>query len=267
LRVVLLGRTAIDQPEPECVRALNTDADIKRALHADASARGRKLTPSELQREVNAITARREARASCAALRATGSEVRYHAVDTSDAAAVAAVVQQVRAEWGPVRGLVHAAGVLADKALHEKPNEQFLTVYRTKVEGFQALLAATPGDPLETIVCFSSVAARAGNAGQADYAAANEALNKLCQAEQHRRGPTCLVRAINWGPWDGGMVGAGLKAHFAARGIALIPRAAGAERFADIVTGAIATSVECVVGAAFDAPSISSRAGNGERHA
>lgn len=249
LRWALLGRTAIDTPEPAAVQGSATDADLKRALLEDARARGDKLTPSQLQRRVNAIVAAREARANVAALRALGAEVNYFSVDTTDAAAVAAVVRQVRAAWGPIAGLVHAAGVLADKALHAKTDEQFLGVYRTKVAGFHALLAATRDEPLRALGCFSSVAGRAGNAGQADYAAANEALNKLCQAEQRRRGAACLVRSINWGPWDGGMVNPGLKAHFAAMGVEFIPLAAGAEIFADLMTGVRPTTVECVVGA------------------
>ena len=249
LRLALLGRTAIDEPENPVVHGLTADAELKRALLEDARRRDVKLTPPQLQRQVNGILAAREARASCDALRATGSEVRYFAVDIAQPTEVAAVVAQVRAQWGAIRGLVHAAGVLADKWLHEKTDEQFLSVYRTKVDGFHALLEATRDEPLAAIGCFSSVAGRAGNAGQADYAAANEALNKICQAEQRRRGSACLVRAINWGPWDGGMVSTGLKSHFAAMGVALIPLAEGAEVFADIMTGVRPTTVECVVGA------------------
>lgn len=250
LRFALLGRTPIDEPEVSAAGGRTTDAELKRALLGDARTRGVKLTPPQLQRQVGGILAAREARAACEALRATGAEVRYFAIDVADAKAVAHTVAEVRQQWGPICGVVHAAGVLADKVLHEKTDEQFLSVYRTKVDGFHALLAATRDDPLTALGCFSSVAGRAGNAGQSDYAAANEALNKLCQAEQHCRGAGCVVRAINWGPWDGGMVSPGLKTHFAAMGVALIPIAGGAEVFADIMTGVRPTTVECVVGAA-----------------
>ncbi len=256
LRFAILGRTPIDDNESASVAACQTDAELKRALLQAAQARGAKIAPLDLQRDVGRILAAREARASCDALRALGAEVRYFAVDAVDAAAVARVADEVRGSWGPIAGVVHAAGVLADKALREKTDAQFLSVYRTKVDGFKALLAATQADPLRSIVAFSSVAARAGNAGQCDYAAANEALNKLCQAEQHRRGAACSVRSINWGPWDGGMVSPGLKTHFAAMGVGLIPLAGGAEAFADIVTGVRPTTVECVVGATLTPASV-----------
>jgi NADP-dependent 3-hydroxy acid dehydrogenase YdfG len=252
LKLALIGRTAIAQPEPADFRECRTDAALKQALLEAARRSGESLSPMELQRRARAVHGAREARATCETLRALGSEVRYLALDVGDARAVTTALDGLRAEWGPIRGVVHAAGVLADKAFHEKTDEQFQRVFGTKVDGFRALLAATQGDPLEAICCFSSVAARAGNAGQCDYAAANEALNKLCQAEQARRGATCRVRAINWGPWDGGMVGPALKSRFTAMGLRLIPVAAGAEIFADIVTGSLPVAVESVVGAVIE---------------
>ena len=51
---------------------------------------------------------------------------------------------------------------------------------------------------------------------------ANEVLNKIAQAESFKENG-CRVIAINWGPWDGGMVNPGLKRQFASRGIDLIP--------------------------------------------
>lgn len=247
-RFVLLGRTSIDAAEPVAARGAKTDAELKLALREAALARGETPTPRELAQAATAILAAREARATCQALQSAGSVVRYEAMDISNAAAVAARLTRIRAEWGPVHGVVHAAGVLADKPLHELNDAQFTRVFEPKVAGFRALLAATETDPLEVLCCFSSVAARVGNVGQAAYATANEALNKLCQAEQQRRGAQCRVRAINWGPWDGGMVSPALKAHFAALGVPLIPLADGAEIFADIVTGELPVAVECVVG-------------------
>ncbi|MEM6931543.1 MAG: polyketide synthase dehydratase domain-containing protein, partial [Myxococcota bacterium] len=90
------------------------------------------------------------------------------------------------------------------------------------------LLAATRSDPLDTILLFSSVAGRCGNQGQADYAMANEVLAKVAAMERSRRGDECLVRALQWGPWEGGMVTPQLKAHFEAQGVPLIGLDAGA---------------------------------------
>ena len=130
--------------------------------------------------------------------------------------------------------IVHGAGVLADKRIADKTDEQFDRVFDTKVDGLRALLAATARDPLSAICLFSSVAARTGNLGQCDYAMANEVLNKVAAAERARRGAACRVRSIGWGPWGRhGDAGArrrtsadGRAAHPAGRGRAAVRRRA-----------------------------------------
>jgi hypothetical protein len=51
---------------------------------------------------------------------------------------------------------------------------------------------------------------------------ANATLSQMALDEAAKRGPRCVVRAIGWGPWDGGMVMPGLRSHFAASGVSLI---------------------------------------------
>jgi hypothetical protein len=113
---------------------------------------------------------------------------------------------------------------------------QFARVFSTKIDGAEALLAATAGDDPAFISFFSSIAARTGNAGQAAYAAANEALNAIAAREAKRRGASCIVRAFGWGPWDGGMVDATLRERFVAAGVGLISREEGARYFAEHAT-------------------------------
>jgi acyl carrier protein len=247
-RIVLLGRTALGD-EPEELRSIGDDAGLKRALLQRAQAEGRKPTPSELNGQLSTLLALREIRATQAALKAAGSESRYIAVDVSDAAALSAALDAVRKEWGPITAVVHGAGVLADKRIEEKTDEQFDRVFDTKVSGLRALLAATAQDPLSALCLFSSVAARTGNLGQCDYAMANEVLNLVACAERARRGDACVVRAIGWGPWEGGMVTPSLKSHFQQMGVALIPLAIGAQRFVDEMTGR-SDDVTVVVGGA-----------------
>jgi len=151
----------------------------------------------------------------------------YRQVDLRDQVAVAAVIAEVRSEFGPIRGLLHGAGVLADKRIEEKTGDQFDLVYATKVGGFQALMAALADDDLRLMVLFSSSTARFGRSGQVDYAMANEVLNKYAWSQRASR-PNCRVVALNWGPWDGGMVTPSLKSVFAAEGVGLIPLRAGA---------------------------------------
>ena len=98
------------------------------------------------------------------------------------------------------------------------------------------------------MVLFSSVAGRYGNRGQCDYAAANEVLNKVAQYEKQKRGNSCLVKSINWGLWDGGMVTPELKALFLQRNIHIIPQALGVKFFMTELLDKENSDVEVVYG-------------------
>jgi acyl transferase domain-containing protein/acyl carrier protein len=250
-KIAILGRTPL-RPEPEGLEGVQGDADLKRARMQQAAAEGRKLTPQALGAEVREILAAREMKANLDRLRATGAEVRYFAADVADRAAVQAAVDEIRAGFGPIRGLVHAAGVLADKEIRAKTVDQFRRVMAAKADGLRNLLDATQGDALTHIVCFSSVAAWRGNIGQVDYAMANEVLNRVCRAQLARR-EGCLVKAIGWGPWAGGMVDAGLEAHFASMGVGLIPLEDGARFFADAFQGLDGAAPEVLYGGGLSA--------------
>ena len=173
--------------------------------------------------------------------------VHYHAVDVRDAGQVKRIIDEARAAHGPVRAVIHGAGVLEDRLIVDKSPEQFERVFDTKVKGFQALLAAVPEDDLKVIVAFSSVTARIGNKGQADYAMANEALNKLAWVESLRR-PGCRVVSVNWGPWECGMVTPSLKREFERQGVTLLPAADGALSLLQEMARDTAAPVEVVIG-------------------
>jgi len=230
-RLALLGRTALVDEAPD-TRSAGTDADIRRTLLARAKAAGAPVAPKELAREAKLILDCREIRGNVAALERAGAEVTYHAVDVRSRASVTAVVDEVRRKWGPVGGIIHGAGVLADAALAAQTDEQFDLVFGTKVDGLHHLLAATSADPLELLVIFSSVAGRFGNAGQAAYAMANDAISCVAAGERARRGPRCTVRSLAWGPWAGGMVTPGLAKIFEKAGVELVGLEAGAEALA-----------------------------------
>jgi nucleoside-diphosphate-sugar epimerase len=134
----------------------------------------------------------------------------------------------VQKDHGPIKAIIHAAGVLNDRLIVDKTPEQFEKVFDTKVKGLNALLEATKREDLKYLVLFSSITARIGNPGQVDYAMANEALNKIAQQASQNR-PNCKVVSINWGPWEGGMVTPILRREFKRKGIRLIPLDEGAK--------------------------------------
>ncbi|MEV0681820.1 SDR family NAD(P)-dependent oxidoreductase [Actinosynnema sp. NPDC050436] len=246
-RLVLLGRTPLTG-EPEALRAHGDVRSLTRALaERERDRTGHLPTPAETAALAARVLAGRELNRTLDELRGHGSTVQYVCVDVRDATALDARLADVRADWGPVTGIVHAAGVLADRRLEDKTDVQFDRVFDTKVEGLRGLLAATATDPLELICVFSSVAAVHGNLGQCDYAMANEVLAHVASVERAAR-PHCRVRSIAWGPWRGGMVAPELAREFDRRGVPLIDPAAGARAFvADL--SADSSDVRVVVGA------------------
>lgn len=230
-RLALLGRTALVD-EPADLRAAETDGELRRALLARKAASGAVVAPKELAREAKVVLDCREIRANIAALQKAGAEVSYHAIDVRDADALRTCVDSIRQTWGPIQGLIHGAGVLADALLGSQTDDQFDRVFATKVDGLRHLLAATASDPLEIVILFSSVAGRLGNSAQGAYAMANEVLSSVAAGERVRRGGTCLVRSLAWGPWAGGMVTPGLARLFEKAGVQMIALESGSETLA-----------------------------------
>ena len=177
---------------------------------------------------MSAIERNRAALRNIEAMEEAGSTVEYFAVDIRDADAVTELLDEVRKEYGPVKGIIHGAGVLADRLIEDKTADQFNEVYGTKIDGVQALLAAAREDDVRFMVFFSSSTGRFGRKGQIDYAAANEVLNKTAQHESGSR-ENCRVVSINWGPWAGGMVTPDLAKLFKSEGVGLIGLEDGAQ--------------------------------------
>ena len=203
-------------------------------------------TPQELGQESRRLLTEREIRRNLARIEQAGSQLTYRSIDVRDGTAVRTVLEEIQAKHGKIRGLIHGAGVVADRKITDQTDDQFDSVYDTKVLGLDHLFQAIDPQALSFLFLFSSSTARFGRTGQVAYAAANEALNKWAQ-KQSRRLPHCRVISFNWGPWAGGMVQDSLKHLFEKEGIALIPLAAGARCVVDQIQHGLASPVEVVV--------------------
>ncbi|MDQ6975621.1 MAG: beta-ketoacyl synthase N-terminal-like domain-containing protein [Mariprofundaceae bacterium] len=248
--LLLLGRTAFPENEPAWLLNARSESEIKHALMANADTPHH---PRELNAAYQKVKAGREIRATMEAIDLAGGRALYRAVDITHADDVAWLIGEVRAQFGGVKGIIHGAGVLADRLIGDKTHEQFSQVYNTKVAGLRSLLAATNNDPVCFMVLFSSSTARFGRVGQVDYAIANEILNKEAQAQAMLR-PDCRVIAPNWGPWDGGMVTPALKDIFAGEGIDVIDLDAGASYLINELRSTQDGAVEMVILGAHDCP-------------
>ncbi|WP_067542494.1 SDR family NAD(P)-dependent oxidoreductase [Nocardia crassostreae] len=222
---ILLGRTELSE-EPAWAAGVDA-ADLKGAVIGELRAGGGRPAPREIQRLHGELVAQREIRGTLERLRRAGARASYLAVDVTDADAVRAALAD-RA----VTGIVHGAGVLADALLADKTVAQIGRVFAPKLRGLGAVLDAVDSDRLRHLVVFTSIAGLLGNPGQADYAAANEALARFV-ASWRRRHPGRHGVAIDWAAWDGGMVTPELRALFASRGVRLLDPVTGARAFVD----------------------------------
>ena len=237
--LILVGRSPLPGDEPAWLSHANGDAAIKQAIMANAT---RKMTPKEVGEECQRVLMNREMRANLRRIERAGARVAYRSVDVRDAAAVRRLVDDAQREFGAITGLIHGAGVLADRRIEKKTETQFESVVSTKLDGAVNFLNALAANPLKCMVFFSSTTARFGRIGQADYAMANETLNKLAQREARRR-PDCRVVALNWGPWAGGMVTPVLEKLFAQENIRLIPLQDGAAQLVNELSSSEAVEV------------------------
>ncbi|GIF62787.1 hypothetical protein Ais01nite_08220 [Asanoa ishikariensis] len=128
-----------------------------------------------------------------------GAQVRTMACDIGDPRQVNRVLDVVTAQFGPVNGVLHLAGVAGDGMLQLRAPGDARAVLHPKVLGTLVLETALQDrPPLDFFVSFSSRAALRGLTGSGDYAAANAVLDAYAAAGpgRHRR------LSVNWPAWS-----------------------------------------------------------------
>ena len=133
-------------------------------------------------------------------LRSLGARVEVMQADVSRRDQVAELVDSVRKNVGPLRGIVHAAMVLDDGLLPQLDDSRFERVLAPKVAGAWNLHELTANEPLDFFVSFSSISSLFGNVGQGNYAAANSLLDAFAHYRRSRGLPGLTV---NWGALSG----------------------------------------------------------------
>lgn len=247
-KLLILGRTNLTEEDKDTQR-LAGENELKGFLVKQAMVEGVRLSPLEVGRKAKAILSNREVQKSLAEYRNLGAEVSYLGCDVNkDLGLLSDHIEKLRKEWGPVTGFVHGAGVIVDRFIKDKTEDQFNMVFDTKVNGARQILSLLENDPLNVLIFFSSITARNGNKGQCDYGMANEVLNRLALFEQKKRGETCLVRSLMWGPWEGGMVSPALKDMFTKKGVPLVSYERGADLFVKEFCNNSLSEVELVMG-------------------
>ena len=136
-------------------------------------------------------------------LRKAELRVSYQLADVTVASETAAAVAIGIAELGsPVTGIVHGAGLNHPCVIANLSIDSIEATVSPKVDGLRNLLAAIEPNQLKLLVSFSSIIARIGLQGEADYALGNEWLSHETEEFQSRH-PHCRCHAIEWSVWSG----------------------------------------------------------------
>jgi thioesterase domain-containing protein/NAD(P)-dependent dehydrogenase (short-subunit alcohol dehydrogenase family)/acyl carrier protein len=133
-------------------------------------------------------------------LESLGARVHVGAVDVTDLEELGQFVHSAESRFGPVRGVVHAAGVVNDSLIALKTIEEIESVFAPKVYGTMVLDMVFRDHPLDFFVVFASSSTITAPAGQVDYVAANAFLNGFVQSRSQREHQRLI--AINWGVWN-----------------------------------------------------------------
>ena len=166
------------------------------------------------------------AQAAIDALAAQGVRVTVVQGDVANAADVTRALAAHADPARPVRGVIHAAGVLDDGALTQQTWSRFTTVLAPKVLGAWHLHTQTQALALDFFILYSSIASLIGSRGQTNHAAANSFLDALAHM---RRAAGQPALSINWGAWSevGAAVANDVAARVAAEGMGTIAPAEG----------------------------------------
>ena len=140
-----------------------------------------------------------------AALRQAGTTISVYAADVADWDQLTAVWSQITAGEQPLKGIFHAAGIVADGTIAQADWPRFNQALTAKIDGAWHLHRLAHGEPVDYFVLFSSGAAVLGSPGQSNYAAANGFMDALAHYRRQRQLPGL---SVNWGPWEIGMAAA-----------------------------------------------------------
>lgn len=137
-----------------------------------------------------------EEEAALEVLRASSAQVTSLSVDAADREATQRLLEAIRRDMPPLKGVVHAAMTLDDELLGRLDHERFRAVLAPKVAGAWNLHQLTADDDLDLFVLCSSASSVIGVPTQGSYAAANAFLDGLAT---HRRALGLPALTVNWG--------------------------------------------------------------------
>jgi NAD(P)-dependent dehydrogenase (short-subunit alcohol dehydrogenase family) len=202
--MVIVGRSSTVVKDAELLKLVGRE-QVREHLIRRSAAGERPESPAAIERQVGEVLRHHEITSNLDLLRRLGVNVHYHSVDVRSSTEFVNVIRGTYQTFGRIDAVIHGAGIIADKLLVDKEVDSFDAVFDTKADSAFLLFQHLRPEELKLMMFLSSTAARFGNRGQMDYAAANEVLNRFAWT-MDREWDSTRVASINWGPWmDTGM--------------------------------------------------------------
>ena len=197
LRLHLLGSSPSPQVDPAW-RSLSTDGLRSLRTSITREALERKQVPVEAWKRVEKAL---EIDRNLHAFFQSGVRATYHSCSVRDRQALARVLAEIRAQDGPITGVLHGAGFESALRFENKKAADVEATVLTKIAGAATLMELTRQDPLRWFLAFGSISGRFGGTGQTDYCLANDLLAKLVDWFRQSR-PDCRSTTFHWHSWD-----------------------------------------------------------------
>ncbi|MGH2769879.1 MAG: SDR family NAD(P)-dependent oxidoreductase, partial [Actinomycetota bacterium] len=172
-------------------------------------------------------------RGALEALGARGVALSHREVDIGDAGALEDALEAAESWGGPLRGVVHCAGVLKDGLVRGQGSREVAEVLHPKVAGSWALGEVLARRSVDFVALCSSVSGVAGNLGQGAYGAANVYQDTLAAWQRGRGRPWT---ALAWGLWGEVGMGVGLVEQLSRRGVRPLATAEALGEFFPAIT-------------------------------
>jgi non-ribosomal peptide synthase protein (TIGR01720 family) len=129
-----------------------------------------------------------------------GSEVCIFKGDINQPENLRRCLQEVRATFGPITGVMHCAGFGDHVSTLETTPAILASVLAPKVTGTNRLLEMLHEDPLDYVVLCSSMSVQTTGYGLVGYIGACAYLDAV--AHQHRKNRQTRFVSVNWDIWD-----------------------------------------------------------------
>ena len=195
LKIHILGRTPAQDVNPAWRDAWRKGEKASLKFLVTDHARSAGLDPIEMWRDTEKALLLDETLS-----RLPGA--RYHSVDVGDGESLSRVLQSIRDQDGPIRGVIHGAGVGRDDRFDLKKQRWVEACFRAKLDGTVELMRATWNDPLDFFVAFGSISGRFGANGHTDYSLSNDMMAKLVDWYRSQR-PEVAAVTFHWHAWGG----------------------------------------------------------------